>query len=101
MNVEKAVQESCIQAETIKVDKHPRDHGPRGDDDSGTQYRRQVSGGRHGRVRGRDQEGLWRNKAKIDGRGIEIGSHGSLDVRVVACSGASSASIRQESWPSF
>jgi hypothetical protein len=50
---------------------HPRDHGSRGDDDSGTQYRWRVYGGRQGRVHGRDQEGLWRNKAKIEGRGIE------------------------------
>ena len=69
-NVEKAVQESGIQAEIIKVDSiEIMDRGV--DDDSGTLYRRQVYGGRQGRVRGRDQEGLWRNKAKIDGRGIE------------------------------
>jgi len=45
-NVEKAVAESGISADVIKVDSNPGDHGKRGDDDPCTVHRWKVGDGR-------------------------------------------------------
>jgi hypothetical protein len=69
-NVETAVQESGIHAEIIKLDsiQEIMDRGvmmaPRSTWIANPRLWQDSD-------RGRDQEGFWRNKAKIDGRGIE------------------------------